>query len=82
MVWYCDNCGEKFLTESEGWVEWKNKKNSNNDFERYDLRLVHHKVGCQYNQRELFKSEGVTISDVPLEFIPWKRWVNELVAGS
>ena len=68
MGWYCDECGEKILNENNGWVEWKVKKNNNNDFEQYDLRLVHHNIKCQYNSHSVYNIEGAGVSDNPLEF--------------
>lgn len=64
-MWICDACGEPIVDRLAGWVEWVNAGESGRD-----LRLVHHRRGCQFDQIREYARDGGTVSDSALsEFL-------------
>jgi hypothetical protein len=65
--WFCDSCGERIEKAEDGWVEWITYTDKKGKYKARNFRLVHHQRGCQFNEKEEFKKDGGTVSDLPLK---------------
>ena len=64
-TWVCDVCGGSVENVRDGWVEWVEYKEPDGGWKGQDLRLVHHRERCMYNDREIVKRGG-SVSDMHL----------------
>ncbi len=61
--WYCDSCDEVIETVDDGWVEWIGEKDSTLWTQYKEIRLVHARKACQFDE----KKHGEPVHDLPLE---------------
>lgn len=76
--WICDNCGEKIEDVKDGWVEWLESKDQNDDYKCKGIRIVH-RVKCIYNEDLLYKKNKSLVSDMDLESFSGPDGLMELL---
>ena len=65
--WTCDSCFMPIESVEDGWVEWQHHVRRNH-YREGTLRLVHHELGCQYDNRAVYADTGYIIQNLPLEY--------------
>lgn len=65
--WFCDTCGKLIERVEDGWVEWVTYTDKEGRHTARDLRLVHFRPDCYFNDQVERSKDGGGVSDLPLK---------------